>query len=175
MTAHEKNGQIFERCERGAASLELLVSLPLLVGMMLIASNYGVLLNNRDALDSATRDAGRLLMRAPADCQLVNGHLVPKPYQDFVDEAELLVANRMGVDASKVTITVTSELVTNSQILAGGSLYEMAVSVSVDTDQRRSFGFFGDVDVPTMGSVEIGRWYADGIPIGGAGSLTGAC
>ncbi|MEM6945467.1 MAG: TadE family protein, partial [Pseudomonadota bacterium] len=52
--------------ERGASALELIVSLPLLVGCMLITTNYGLLISTREALDSATRDATRLLTRAPA-------------------------------------------------------------------------------------------------------------
>ncbi|MEO1533470.1 MAG: TadE/TadG family type IV pilus assembly protein, partial [Pseudomonadota bacterium] len=81
----------FIRDDSGASALELIVSLPLLVGCMLITANYGLLISTREALDSATRDATRLLTRAPAALN-DNGTVddtsddLPQLYTFFVDE-----------------------------------------------------------------------------------------
>ena len=50
----------FLRSESGSAGSEFVVSLPLLIGVMVIASEYGSALQVRDVLDAATRDAAAL-------------------------------------------------------------------------------------------------------------------
>lgn len=90
----------FQRDERGSAGAEFVVSLPLLIGVMVIASEYGGALQVRDVLDAATRDAARFLARAPLDS---SGNY----RQHFVDEAEGLVAERLGLDAAQVELITT--------------------------------------------------------------------
>ncbi|MEO1468175.1 MAG: TadE/TadG family type IV pilus assembly protein [Pseudomonadota bacterium] len=157
--------------------MELLVSLPLLVSMMLITANYGLLLNTREALDSATRDAARLLMRAPSDCVAdanATG-MLPVPYPHFISEAETLIADRMGVDVADVQLGVRDQpvqvyYVSGSEALAGESYYAVVVTVTVQMDRFALLEtFIGDT---ALTAAETGRWYAGTVP--GAVSCTKA-
>ncbi|MEL6264435.1 MAG: TadE/TadG family type IV pilus assembly protein [Pseudomonadota bacterium] len=157
--------------------MELLVSLPLLVSMMLITANYGLLLNTREALDSATRDAARLLMRAPSDCVAdanATG-MLPVPYPHFISEAETLIADRMGVDVADVQLGVRDQPVqvynvTGSEALAGESYYAVVVTGTVQMDRFALLEtFIGDT---ALTAAETGRWYAGTVP--GAVSCTKA-
>ncbi|MEM6487062.1 MAG: TadE family protein [Pseudomonadota bacterium] len=155
--------------ERGASAMELLVSLPLLVGMMLITANYGLLLNTREALDSATRDAARLLMRAPAGCVADatpgNGfNQRPEPYPFFVGQAQQLIADRMGVDLADVTLGTPGQpvqvfFVPGSEALAGQAYFAVVVQVTVEMDRFALLEtFIGDT---TLTAAETGRWFSD--------------
>lgn len=144
--------------ERGAAAMELLVSLPLLVGMMLITANYGLLLNSREALDSATRDAARILMRAPAGCQTVSGQQVPDPYPHFEALAQQTIADRMGVDLLDVNLATSAFFVPGSEALAGNSYYQVVVQVSVQMDRFALLEtFIGDT---VLTAAETGRYFS---------------
>lgn len=148
----------WRRDESGAAALELIVALPLLVGMMLVTANYGLLLNSREALDSATRDAARILMRAPAGCRDVSGRNEPLPYPHFEQEAQQIVADRMGVDFADVTLNTQVFFVPGSEALAGQSYYQVVVQVSVEMDRFQLLeSFIGNT---TLTSAETGRWFS---------------
>lgn len=148
----------WRRDDRGAAAMELLVSLPLLVGMMLITANYGLLLNSREALDSATRDAARLLMRAPAGCVEVAGRNEPDPYPHFETRAQQMVADRMGVDFADVALNTQVFFVPGSEALAGESYFQVVVQVAVELDRFALLeNFIGNT---TLTSAESGRWFS---------------
>ncbi len=80
----------YARDESGSAGAEFVVSVPLLIGVMVIASEYGGALQMRDALDAATGDASRFLARAPLNA---DGTI----RQHFIDEAQQLIADRLGI------------------------------------------------------------------------------
>jgi len=162
------------RDERGGTAVELIVSLPLLVGMMLITANYGLLLNSREALDSATRDAARILARAPAWC-VADGSadnpigVKPAPHAHFLDEARQMIADRMAVDLAAVTIldyyptddqqTVFIEFVAGGESLASGHYFQMVLEVEVEMDRFLLLNrFLGDAP---LSAAESARWFSD--------------
>ncbi|MEM6548405.1 MAG: TadE/TadG family type IV pilus assembly protein [Pseudomonadota bacterium] len=95
----------FARDERGSAALEFVLSVPLLVGVMCITAEYGRSLIVREALDSAVSDATRLLSRAPADeVTGPSGDIFISPKEHFVDMAQTLVADRVGIEPDEVIL-----------------------------------------------------------------------
>ncbi|MEL6425061.1 MAG: TadE/TadG family type IV pilus assembly protein [Pseudomonadota bacterium] len=152
----------FIRDDSGASALELIVSLPLLVGCMLITANYGLLISTREALDSATRDATRLLTRAPAALN-DNGTVddtsddLPQLYTFFVDEARQLVADRLGVPLGKVALTTRVDFISGSEALRN-RFYLITVSATVTLDDYPLLGWVVD---PVFTATESGRWAAE--------------
>lgn len=149
----------------GSAGAEFVVSLPLLIGVMVIASEYGGALQVRDVLDSATRDATRFLARAPLD---TSGEL----RQHFIDEAERLVAERVGVSVEQVNVTpeivevdgtadafrtdyrvvtVTVNVLHEMPLLA---LLDIGKSASISDVERRDAASGDALDVTHAGSFE---------------------
>lgn len=152
----------FMRDDAGASALELIVSLPLLVGCMLITANYGLLISTREALDSATRDATRLLTRAPAamnDNGTANDTTddTPQLYTFFVDEARQLVADRLGVPLGKVSITTRVDFISGSEALRN-EFFLITLNASVTLDDYPLLGWVID---PIFTSTESGRWAAE--------------
>lgn len=92
--------------ETGAAGLEFVTSLPLLVGVMVFTSEYGRALQARMILDSATQDVTRFLARAPA---VTDNSGDPRIEQWFIDTAQdMLEARLRGKVDMKGTPTMTS-------------------------------------------------------------------
>lgn len=92
----------FLRDERGTASMEFVVTLPLLLGPLLITAEYGNALTVREQLDSALADATQLLAAAPAlpgwdDTENDGIDAPPVLQQIFVDRAEDLIAERLAL------------------------------------------------------------------------------
>ncbi len=84
----------FLRCERGAAAgAEFVMTLPLTLGVLVLATEYGEGLITREIFDSALRDATRVLSRAPMD---VNVSGEPVFYPHFLNVAEEIIAARTG-------------------------------------------------------------------------------
>lgn len=154
-----RGGAAWRRDERGAAALELIVSLPLLVGMMVLTANYGLMISTREALDSATRDATRLLTRAPAGLTVdpVTGQDEPQLYTHFLTEARQLIADRIGVETADVTLTTRVDFLTGSDALRR-EFYLVTVNVSVNLQDRVLLGI---VDKPVFTSADSGRWQAE--------------
>lgn len=148
--------------QRGASALELIVSLPLLVGCMLLTANYGLLISTRESLDSATRDATRLLTRAPAardDAGTPNVDTDDQPqlYTFFVDEARQLVANRLGVALEDVELTTRVDPITGGGQLRN-EFFLITVNARVTLDDFPLLGWAFD---PVFGATESGRWTAE--------------
>ncbi len=78
--------------QRGAAGAEFAIMLPLPLAITLLAAEYGNGLMTREALDSALRDATRLLSRAP----LAEEDGRPAFHAHFLSEAARMVAERTG-------------------------------------------------------------------------------
>ena len=124
----------FIRDEAGSASIEFVVTLPLLIALLAISFEYGRAFAIREALDSAVRDATRFLARAPAT--LVDDAAGQRPglQQYFVDRARDMVSDRVGAEMTAETFP--DPIVTNDK--SDGSLrtpfYEIFVSVSVEAE-----------------------------------------
>ncbi|GMG84653.1 hypothetical protein LNKW23_38690 [Paralimibaculum aggregatum] len=99
----------FIRDERGTASMEFVVTLPLLLGPLILTAEYGQALSNREALDSAVADAVQLLAVAPALPAITAGgeNDAPLLVQHFVDKAEELIADRLEVPESAIMFEAT--------------------------------------------------------------------
>lgn len=148
--------------DRGASALELIVSLPLLVGCMILTANYGLLISTRESLDSATRDATRLLTRAPAardDSGTPNDLTddLPVLYSFFTDEARALVAQRLGVDLQDVTLTTRVDFISGSSVLRE-EFFLVTVNAVVTLDD---FPLLGWLVEPVFSATESGRWAAE--------------
>lgn len=108
----------FVRDEGGTAAMEFVTILPLGAGILVLSAEYGNGLMTREALDSALRDATRVLSRAPLDAEVnAAGETVPKFYQFFTDEAQAMVAQRTGRKVEDVTFTATVTPIPGSENL----------------------------------------------------------
>ncbi|MGF1552640.1 MAG: hypothetical protein ACFBWO_09090 [Paracoccaceae bacterium] len=141
-----------------------------MVMLAVISANYGVLVNLRDTLESATRDAGRILMRAPAAVTIgANGLTAPTPYPTFIEDAEALIASRLGVDVGKVTVETEALQLAGSEYLANKAYYTMKVEATVEVDHLSLVeNLMGPI---TLTARERGRWYNAGHEPGHTGCL----
>ncbi len=137
--------------ERGTASLEFVVALPLLMVPLILFAEYGEALSKREQLDSALADAVQLLAASPAWPGPTPAD-PPRLYRPFVDRAARLVAQRMGAPVGSIGFAydVTGDL-------SGGALrtpfHLVTVRASVTLDQGLlAFinAFSGAEDVPTV-------------------------
>ncbi|MEM9011868.1 MAG: TadE/TadG family type IV pilus assembly protein [Pseudomonadota bacterium] len=90
----------FKRDKRGAATVEFVIALPVLLAVLVFSTQYGRAMQVRNALDVAVRDAARFLSRAP-----LAGDSVPAA---FVTEAESLITSRMGEAVESVNFVEVS-------------------------------------------------------------------
>ncbi len=137
--------------ERGTASLEFVVALPLLMVPLILFAEYGEALSKREQLDSALADAVQLLAASPAWPGATPSD-PPQLLRPFVDRAARLVAQRMGQPVRGIAFSydVTPDL-------SAGSLripfHLITVRASVVLDQGLlSFinAFTAENDVPTV-------------------------
>lgn len=142
--------------ERGSASLEFIATLPLLMGVLVLSFEYGEAFSARERLDSAVRDATRLLARSPA-IEIADGFGGTKPGLQtfFVDRARQLVQQRTGYEITEVNFpepfishdqtsttevidtfdedgNPTTETVTVQKLRT--PFYEVFVTVTIDVD-----------------------------------------
>lgn len=103
--------------EDGAAAIEFLMSLPLLIGVLLFTSEYGNALRAKMVLNTATADAARLLARSPLQEDSGTGKL--SVYEDFRTDAGNMVAGMIGgpVNISTVVYTPSGSFASRSDIL----------------------------------------------------------
>lgn len=87
--------QRFLRDERGAAGVEFLATLPLLIGTLVFTAEYGKALRHRMVLSTATSDAARFLSRTPLKSSTLNPGAL-ELYPAFEDEAQAMLDARMG-------------------------------------------------------------------------------
>lgn len=124
--------------ERGTASMEFVVTLPLLLGPMIVTAEYGDALSARERLDSAVAEAAHLLAHAPA----MPGPAPTDPpvlIQRFVDRAEALVAARMGATAEQVLFEATVTADVSGGLLRPYHLIQVRAVVGLDLSL---LGFF---------------------------------
>jgi len=124
----------FARDERGAASVEFVTMTPLLAAILVMAAEYGNALMTREALDSALRDATRILSRAPLDeTQDSNGNDVPAFFDFFLTEAQNIVAQRTQRQPEDVTFAASaSELPGTENFRTPVILIETQATIQVD-------------------------------------------
>ena len=65
-------GLAFARDRRGSNTVEFVISIPILLAVLVLSTEYGKILHQRTVLDSAVADATRYLSRLPQD---TNGFL----------------------------------------------------------------------------------------------------
>lgn len=92
--------------EKGTASLEFVVILPLLLGILVLAAEFGEALTKREALDSALSDALFLIASAPVqDSSAVAGCPFTVP-DYYINLAKDIVATRTNVPQELVSFEV---------------------------------------------------------------------
>lgn len=60
-------GLAFARDRRGSNTVEFVISIPILLAVLVLSTEYGKILHQRTVLDSAVADATRYLSRVPYD------------------------------------------------------------------------------------------------------------
>ena len=124
---------------RGAAGVEFLTTLPLLIGAMVFTAEYGNALRTRMVLNTATADAARFLSRTPLQENVANpGQLLF--YPEFVTAANQMLEARLGG-----TVNLEAEVIVISTDSMNFALREDPVLVQVDTDVN--------LDVPLLGFI----------------------
>lgn len=112
---------------RGAAGVEFLVTLPLLIGAMVFTAEYGNALRTKMVLNTATADAAHFLSRTPLQENPANpGQLLF--YQDFVTEANQMLEARLGG-----TVVFDAEVIVISNESLNYSLRSDPIFVRVET------------------------------------------
>lgn len=79
-----------------SVTVDFIVSIPILLGVLVLTTEYGKILNTRTVLDNAVADATRYLTRAPRDA---SGDFYPASVQ-FAQE---IVRNRFSTDLVAVS------------------------------------------------------------------------
>lgn len=126
--------RFFKRNE-GSATVEFVVMLPFLLAMIGFAGGYAEVVSQREMLESATFDAGRLLSRAHPksfDGAIdASGNPVPEPHQHFLDEAQAIVAERMSIPARNVVVTAEFNLISTAVPLST-EFYALTVTTQAE-------------------------------------------
>ncbi|RED18713.1 TadE/TadG family type IV pilus assembly protein [Pontivivens insulae] len=81
----------FWRRDRGAITVEFVVTLPILLAVLMFVQQYGEAMRIRNAMDIGVRDAARFLSRAPID-EVSGG--IP---ETFVCRARTIVTDRLAI------------------------------------------------------------------------------
>ena len=87
-------GRKFARDKRGSITVDFVISMPILLGVLVLTTEYGRVLQARTVLDNAVSDATRYLARVPQDngvfqarsLTIANGLI-----EDRLDVAELII------------------------------------------------------------------------------------
>jgi len=125
---------------RGAAGVEFLTTLPLLIGAMVFTAEYGNALRTRMVLNTATADAARFLSRTPLQENPANpGQLLF--YPSFVTEANDMLEARLGG-----TVKLEAEVFVISSDSLNYTLREDPIIVQVDTDVNLGVPMLGFIN-----------------------------
>jgi len=89
--------------ERASVSVDFVISIPILLAVLVLTSEYGRVLQMRSALNNAVADAARYLSRAPLD---ESGAGFPAA---VVSRAEALITRRIGTPHLAISSPVVSE------------------------------------------------------------------
>lgn len=129
-----RRAEQFAADEQGSASVEFVVTLPLLMGVMALSFEYGEAFSTREALDSAVRDATRLLIRSPAI--LIDDASGQRPglQQYFVDRAREMVAERTGFEITAENFPDPIVSADQGEGEFRTPFYEVVVTVSVEAE-----------------------------------------
>ena len=126
----------FTADRRASVSVDFIVSMPILLAVLVLTSEYGRVLQMRTALDNAVADATRYLSRVPCaqdPCQSFD--------QLFIDRAEQLVSSRINTRHLAISAPIVSNAggVTTVQLQAAAAIASPALAVlSVGSPSLRS-------------------------------------
>ncbi|MEM9148425.1 MAG: TadE/TadG family type IV pilus assembly protein [Pseudomonadota bacterium] len=103
----------FLRETKGAAAVEFVIMTPILLAILIFAAEYSNALMAREALESAMRDATRMIARAPLGDTDNDPDVVTSPVVQtyFKQQAAQLIANRTGLPVDAVQFEVTAEVI----------------------------------------------------------------
>ncbi|MEM9061303.1 MAG: hypothetical protein AAGD13_12650 [Pseudomonadota bacterium] len=123
--------------QRGAAGIEFLMTLPLLIGALILTAEYGKALRTRMVLTAATADVTNFLSRAPLAGDPADPTTVTF-YPDFVTTAQTMMEARMGGP-----VTVTPIVFAETEDLG---LRTQPVYIVVRTDVNLSLPMLGFIN-----------------------------
>lgn len=115
----------FARDERASVTVDFVVSIPILLGVLVLTTEYGRVLQMRTALDNAVSDATRYLTRVPYDP--ATGTFQTR----IVDNAKHIISSRINTKYIAIDDPVVTEGAdfTTVQISARVGLVSPALSV----------------------------------------------
>lgn len=95
----------------GAAAVEFVIMIPLLLSILIFGAEYSNALMAREALESALRDATRMIARSPLGDNDANNNpdVIVDPFVQpfFLSQAEAMIAERTGLDEASVGFKAT--------------------------------------------------------------------
>lgn len=144
--------------QRGSATVEFVLALPILLAMMAFAVQYGNAMSIRNNLDVATRDAARYLARAP----LANatGTSIDAT---FVQAARDMVQDR---------VLNTKSTITGFTAVSNATGASIDVTIDVPFPLLAWMGFFEETASPSISMKSTENWVRTGdrivmVPLGG--------
>lgn len=157
--------QRFLRDERGAAGVEFLATLPLLIGTLVFTAEYGKALRHRMVLSTATSDAARFLSRTPLRTSAADPSTL-ELYPAFEDEAQAMLDARMGgpvdmgLPGGRGSYPGTSRVV--PPVVDGPNLLDEEVDLN-RADVYVIISTAADVNMPLLGYINsFLNWTDDG-------------
>lgn len=156
-TAFGRRLRGFSRDQRGTASMEFVVTLPLLLGPLVLFAEYGEALSERERLDSALAEATQLLSVSPAWPGRTEANN-PWLYTPFVMEAWDIVAERLGVERDDIAFTAAlSNDLSNGELRVPFYMVSTSASLTIDTGLLAVINAFAATDVVTT-TLQLNAW-----------------
>ena len=139
-----------------SSTVEFVIALPILLGMLAFAVQYGNALKVRNNLDLASRDAARYLARTP----LQDNGGGTNVDQVFLDRARSIIENRLGSTTSTITSFQSSSDDTQATV---------DVTIEVPFPLLTWIGLFESAE-PSLSMSSSERWTRTGTTIVTVGS-----
>ena len=134
--------------ERGAAGVEFIATLPLLLGVMILTAEYGKAMRYRMVLSTATGDVSRFLSRTPLQDSETNPGAL-ELYPEFLQQAQDMIDARMGgavdIGLGDSTEVAAPEIIVIDRGDPGFDIHEDAILVRVQAA--------ADVNMPLLGFI----------------------
>ncbi|MGD1923456.1 MAG: TadE/TadG family type IV pilus assembly protein [Paracoccaceae bacterium] len=142
----------FAHDERGAAGIEFIMTLPLLIGALVLTAEYGKALRYRMILTAATADVTSFLSRAPLAGDSADLTTVAF-YEEFTEQAESMIEARMGGE-----VQLTASVFQEPREFA---LRSETVSIVVRTDICLNIALLGFINSIWNGPGNAARSFCD--------------
>lgn len=112
-------GLDFARDRRGSNTVEFVISVPILLAVLVLSTEYGKILHKRTVLDSAVADATRYLTRVPFVDPEQETPVFPS---SAVAYAENIIAARVESDDGDISVVVEPYVVEDLAVSGGNEI-----------------------------------------------------